>query len=123
MTAASTKPTIYLKRNCPFCLKLRIFLTESRIAPDAEYIVFDDGDETHLQLRARMEAVGQTQTATFPAVEFEAGKLATGTDHLIERFASTADHAHSDTPLLAYYVDGVFSSYTDMFKQLRHLNA
>ncbi|WP_010164934.1 glutaredoxin domain-containing protein [Sphingomonas sp. PAMC 26617] len=121
MTAASTKPTIYLKHNCPFCLKLRIFLTESRITPNAEYIVFDYGDDTHLKLRARMEAVGQT--ATFPAVEFEAGKLATGTDHLIERFASTADHAYSDTPLLAYYVDGVFSSYMDMFKQLRQLNA
>ena len=51
--------TLYLKRSCPHCLKLRIFLTEAGIADRFAYVVFDDGDETHKALRARMEEAGQ----------------------------------------------------------------
>lgn len=120
MTPTTVNSNVYLKRNCPFCLKLRVFLTEARLADGFDYVVFDDGDDTHQRLRARMEAAGQTPT--FPAVEFEEGKLATGTDDLIDRFAREADLAPSTMPLLAYYIDGVFSSYMDMFKQLREMS-
>lgn len=120
MASDAQRPTAYLKRSCPFCLKLRIFLTEAGLAEAADYVVFDDGDEMHTRLRGEMEAAGQQPS--FPAVTFEPGTYVTGTDDLIARFADQAGVA-PDGPLLRYYQDGVFKSYGQMFRELRELKA
>ena len=120
MTDASL-PTIYLKNGCPFCLKLRIFLTEAGIADRFNYVVFDDGDATHQALRARMEAAGQQPS--FPAAELTPGTLDTGTDDLIARFAKDAAVDPSALPLLDYYSGGVFKRYGAMFQEIRALKA
>jgi len=120
MTNAA-KPTLYLKRSCPFCLKLRIFLTEAGLADRFHYTVFDDGDETHKALRARMEQAGQQPS--FPAAEITPGKLETGTDDLIARFAKDAGVDPASMPLLQYYSEGVFKRYGEMFQELRSLKA
>lgn len=116
-TTSRTK--IYLKKTCPFCLKLRIFLTEAGIADQFDFTVFVDGDETHKALRARMEAAGQEPS--FPAAEIEPGSLVTGTDDLIARFARHAGVDPATLPLLAYYSGGVFARYVEMFRELRQL--
>ena len=116
-----SSPTVYLKRTCPFCLKLRIFLTEAEIGDDFNYVVFDDGDETHKALRARMQDAGQEPA--FPAVDFGDGKMVTGTDDLIARFAAEAKVDPAGMPLLSYYVGGVFPKYGEMFRELRALGA
>ena len=121
MTETLSRPKAYLKQSCPFCLKLRIFLTEAGLADGLDYVVFDDGDATHQRLRAQMEAAGQQPG--FPAVEFEAGTLETGTDDLIARFAGQAQVDPASLPLLAYYSDGVFRRYGEMFRELRKLKA
>jgi len=114
-------PTIYLKKTCPFCLKIRILLTEAGLADSFHYIVFDDGDAMHKALRSRMEAAGQEPG--FPAVEFVAGTLVTGTDDLIARLATENKIDQAALPLLAYYSEGVFQSYGEMFRELRTLKA
>lgn len=117
----STSPAtrIYLKKTCPFCLKLRIFLTEAGIADRFEFLVFEDGDETHQAVRARMEAAGLSPG--FPAAEIGAGALATGTDELIARFAKEAGVDVSKLSLLAYYSEGVFRRHVEMFRELQKL--
>ena len=121
MTVSSVRPRAYLKQACPFCLKLRIFLTEAALADDVDFIVFADGDETHQRLRAQMEAAGQQPT--FPAIEFEPGKLTTGTDGLIERFAASSGAVPSSMPLLTYYSEGVLLHHLTLFKALQELKA
>lgn len=117
----ATLPTLYLKRACPFCLKLRIFLTEAGLADRFQFTVFDDGDETHKSLRARMEQAGKQPS--FPAAELTPGELETGTDDLIGRFAKEAGVDPSSLPLLAYYSDGVFKRYGELFREVRELKA
>ncbi len=119
MTETLERPVAYLKRSCPFCLKLRIFLTEAGLADQVDYVVFDDGDDTHTRLRAEMEAAGQTPS--FPAVAFTPGKLETGTDDLIARFAAEAGARTDGHALLAYYQEGVFKRHGEMFRELREL--
>jgi len=116
-----SKPTAYLKRFCPFCLRLRIFLTEAGLSDTVEFVVFDDGDDTHQRLRAQMEAAGKSPG--FPAVEFEPGTLETGTDDLIARFAGPAGVDPASLPLLDYYTTGVFKKYGEMFREIRELKA
>jgi glutaredoxin len=114
------RPRAYLKKTCPHCLKLRIFLTEANLADRFDFTVFADGDETHKAMRARMEAAGQKPT--FPAVEIEPGKLFTGSDDLIQRFANEAGIDAARLPLLTYYADGVYPRHVAMSRELRELN-
>jgi glutaredoxin len=113
------RPTIYLKLECPFCLKLRIFLTEARIEDRFEFVVFEDGDETHQAMRQRMTDAGQQPS--FPAAELTPGTLTTGTDDLIARFAGEAGVDPATMPLLDYYERGVFRRHGEMFQELRAL--
>ncbi|HXC58207.1 MAG TPA: glutathione S-transferase N-terminal domain-containing protein [Steroidobacteraceae bacterium] len=120
MTTGS-RTRVYLKKTCPYCLKLRIFLTEAGIADRFDFSVFNDGDDTHKALRARMQAAGQEPG--FPAVELEPGKLTTGTDDLIAHFAKEAGIDASKLPLLKYYSEGVFVRHVEMFRELRQLKS
>lgn len=110
---------VYLKKTCPFCLKLRIFLTEAGLADQMDFTAFAEGDTTHQALRSRMQAAGQEPS--FPAVELEPGKLTTGTDALISHFAKQAGVDPATLPLLSYYTEGVFQKYGEMFRELRQL--
>ena len=74
------KPTLYLKRSCPFCLKLRIFLTEAGLADRFHYTVFDDGDEMHLS-RARVGLKDGAITSDAP-VNVTAGNTTLTADHM-----------------------------------------
>ncbi len=116
---AKSPVKVYLKNTCPFCLKLRIFLTEAGLADQIDFTVFADGDATHQSLRSRMQAAGQEPS--FPAAELEPGKLTTGTDALIAHFAQQAHVKPETLPLLSYYSEGVFKRYGEMFRELRQL--
>lgn len=115
------RPTIHLKRTCPFCLKLHVFLTEAGLADRFTFAVFDEGDERHQALRARMKAAGQEPS--FPAAELSPGELTTGTDALIDRFAGEAGVDPASMPLFAYYSGGVFKAHVAMFQELRELKS
>ncbi len=119
MTDQAPKPTIYLMRTCPFCLKLRIFLSEAGLADRFTFAAFDQGSAEHQALRARMEAAGQQPS--FPAAELAPGEMTTGTDDLIARFAGEAGADPASMPLLDYYSGGVFKQYLQMFRALREL--
>ncbi len=112
-------PTLYLKRSCPFCLKLRIFLTEAGMVDGFRIVIFDDGDETHQALRGRLTAAGQEPS--FPAAELAPDTLETGSDALIARFARQAGLDPAAMPLLTYYTEGVFKQYIAMFRELKEL--
>ena len=121
MTDTPARPTLYLKQSCPFCLKLRIFLTEAALADRFDMVVFEDGDETHRAMRERIEAQGHQ--ASFPAAELTPGKIETGTDDLIAQFANEAGADPSAMPLFNYYTSGVFPEYLKMFRELREMKA
>jgi glutaredoxin len=111
--------TIYLKSTCPFCLKLRIFLTEAGLADRFSYVIFNDDDQTLQAFRQRMQQAGQE--ASFPAVAFESERFETGTDALIARFAAEAGVDPGAMPLLTYYDNGVLERYSEMYIALREL--
>ncbi|MFO7324141.1 MAG: glutathione S-transferase N-terminal domain-containing protein [Pseudomonadota bacterium] len=117
--SAQARIPVYLKRTCPYCLKLRIFLTEAGIADRFDFTVFSEGDDTHKALRARMEQAGQKPS--FPAAELEPGRLATGSDDLISHFAREAGVDPSSLPLLNYYIQGVFPRHVEMHQELKKL--
>jgi glutathione S-transferase len=116
---ASAPVKVYLKKVCPYSLKLRIFLAEAGITDRVKFVVFADGDATHQALRSQMQAAGQKPS--FPAAELEPGKLVTDSDALIAHFAKGAGIDPSALPLLRYYSEGVFQKYNEMYRELKQL--
>ena len=120
--STTSKPKIYLLVTCPFCLKLRIFLSEAGIADQFELVEFESGDDTHQAVRNRMIEAGLKPS--FPAAELGAdGEFTTETNDLIARFAKDANVDPSKMPLLAYYEKGVFPRIGAMHKELQELKA
>ena len=98
--------TAYFKRTCPYSLKFRIFLSEADLEDRFNMVVFDDGDDTHQQLRRRLEQAGLKPS--FPAVETDNDQFRTGSDELIQHYAREAGIDPGQLPLLDYYTRGVF---------------
>lgn len=117
----SFRPTLYLKRSCPHCLKLHIFVTAAGLEERFAFTVFDDGDDTHRALRARIAADGRQPS--FPAAEVAPGQIEIGSDELIARFANEAGVDPASLRLLPYYLDGVFRGYREKSRELRELRA
>ena len=115
------KPKVYLMVECPYCLKLRIFLNEAKLDDQVELVVFHGGDDTHQEVRNRMIQAGQKPS--FPAAELESGTLTTETDVLISHFGGPTKIDPTSLPLLNYYLDGVFARTVAMHKELQELKA
>lgn len=103
--------TAYFKRTCPYSLKFRIFINEAGLEGRFNIVVFDDGDDTHQQLRQRLEKAGLKPS--FPAVELGNDQFRTGSDELIQHYAREAGIDPGQLPLLEYYTRGVFRKLAD----------
>lgn len=120
MTDTPFRPRIWLLKSCPFCLKLRIALSEMAMEGRVEYIVFEKGDAVEADLRARLAQA--RITPSYPAAEVAPGEYATESDDLIARYASEVGvDPETDLPLLRYYSEGVFPKFLDMFQTLKDM--
>ncbi|MBW4329427.1 glutathione S-transferase domain-containing protein [Stakelama sp. CBK3Z-3] len=120
MTNTPFRPRIWLLKECPFCLKLRIALNEMGLDERVDYIVFDKGDDTEADLRRRLTDAGIKPS--YPAAEVAPGEYAAESDDLIARYAREAGvDPETDLPLLAYYKAGVFPRFVEMFKTLKEM--
>ena len=118
MTNTPFRPRIWLLNSCPFCLKLRIALSEMGMDDRVDYIVFEKGDEAEADLRDRLTQAGIKPS--YPAAEVAPGEYAIESDDLIARYAREAGvDPETDLPLLSYYEAGVFPKFLDMFKTLK----
>ncbi|WP_188054901.1 glutathione S-transferase N-terminal domain-containing protein [Sphingosinithalassobacter sp. CS137] len=111
------RPRAWLLASCPFCLKLRIALTDLGIADRFEFIVFEKGDDAEAELRRTLEAAGIEPS--YPAVETAPGDWQTESDALIARYARQEGREPDDLPLLAYYLRGVFPKFIELYKEHR----
>ena len=115
------KPKVYMMIECPYCLKLRVYLNEAGLDDKVEYVVFNSGDDTHQAVRNRMIEAGQKPS--FPAAELEEGKLTAESDFLMAHFAGPDGPAPDSLPLYRYFMDGVFGRTIAMHKELMELKA
>lgn len=115
------KPKVYMMIECPYCLKLRVFMNEANLDDKVEYVVFHSGDDTHQAVRNRMIEAGQKPS--FPTAELEEGKLTAESDFLMEHFAGPDGPKPKDLPLYNYVMDGIFERALAMHKELTELKA
>ena len=115
MASNDFPPRVILKRECPFCLKLMIFLHEAGIAGEFRYLAVHGDTEEYEEVRSILEET--LGDASFPTVEVSSGEFMSGSDELIDHYAEQHGVDRSQLSLLSYYEGGVFPAMTEMFQE------
>lgn len=115
MTDNTFKPIVYLKENCPFCLKVRLFLLESGLASEVETGDFVPGTQQEEKIRAELQP--HIEKISFPSAELEPGRYVTESDDIVTFFAAKAGRDPKEMAVYRNYVDGVFAMSMTLWKE------
>jgi glutathione S-transferase len=119
MISKAFKPIVYLKENCPFCLKVRLFLLESGLASEVESRDFAPATEREQEIRT--ELLPHVDKVSFPAAQLEPGRYVTESDDIVAFFAAKAGRDLASLPVYRNYVDGVFAMSMKLWKENQDL--
>ena len=111
------RPIAYVKTNCPFSFKFRLFITEAGLAEQIKFVVLDPDAPGHAAEKAELVAkVGKKHT--FPVVEVEPNTYRTDSDELISYFAEQYGVSPGSMSTLKFYQTGLFPTFLEMFHVL-----
>jgi glutathione S-transferase len=119
MTQTTFKPIVYLKQNCPFCLKIRIFLLEAGMAQDVETRDFAPG--TPEEDAIRTELAPHLDKVSFPSAQLEPGRYIAESDDIIAFLAAKSGRETASLPTYSNYVEGSFSMMMSLWKENQEL--
>ncbi|MBX5192741.1 glutathione S-transferase domain-containing protein [Rhizobium sp. NZLR3b] len=119
MTSETFKPIVYLKENCPFCLKVRLFLLEAGLASDVESRDFVPGTEQEEKIRAELSP--HLDKVSFPSAELEPGRYVAESDDIIAFLAVKAGRDPASMTVYRNYLDGVFAMSMKLWKENQEL--
>ena len=107
-------PTAYIKTNCPFSFKFRLFVTEAGLTDQFQFAVLDPDAASHATDKADLrDRVGHAHS--FPIVETAPGEFMSDSDELIEHFGKVFALDPDKLPTLAFYKTGLFPTFLEMF--------
>ncbi|UWU26047.1 glutathione S-transferase N-terminal domain-containing protein (plasmid) [Rhizobium sp. CB3060] len=115
MTRKTFKPVVYLKENCPFCLKVRIALLETGLALQVDTRDFAAGSDEEQKIRAELQP--HMEKISFPAAQLEPGGYVSESDDIVAFFAAIAGRDPKEMTVYRNYVDGVFSMSMQLWKE------
>lgn len=119
MTSETFKPTVYLKENCPFSFKVRLFLLESGLASEVESRDFTPGSAQEDAIRAELQP--HLDKVSFPSAQLEPGRYVTESDDIVAFLASKAGRDSKTMPVYRNYVDGAFAMAMKLWKENQEL--
>lgn len=115
MTDTIFKPIVYLKQNCPFCMKVRIFLLEAGMIGDVEIRDFAPGKPDEDRIRAELAA--HLEKVSFPSAQLEPGRYVAESDDIIAFLAAKSGRETTSMPVYTNYVEGPFSMSIALWKE------
>lgn len=121
MTDHAFKPVVYLKQNCPFCLKIRLFLLEAGLTDEVEVRDFAAG--TPQEQAIRDELSSHLEKITFPAAQTEAGRYIAESDDILSVLAAKSGREPASLPVYRNYVEGPFAMAMKLWKENQELRA
>ena len=108
------KPKAYVKTNCPFSFKVRLFAVEAGLADQIDFVELDVDAAGHakdkMDLRNR---IGRAHT--FPVAEIADGQFLEDSDALIAHFAKRHGVDETQMAALNFYRNGLFETFLEMF--------
>jgi hypothetical protein len=113
------KPVLYLKKGCPFCFKLRLFLLEAGLLDRFTIREFAEGTEEENSIRAELSPL--FDKLSFPAAQIAPGKYMQDSEALVSRYADEAGIDPAKLLTFQAYVEGPFRTILSLFKENREL--
>lgn len=115
MTNTGFTPTLYLKENCPFCLKIRIFLLEAGLGDQIRTRDFVEGSDEEASVRA--ELLPHFEKVSFPAAQFEPGHYIAESDDIIATLAEKSGRDPATMTVYRNYTNGAFALAMRLWKE------
>jgi glutathione S-transferase len=121
MTNSAFKPIVYLKQNCPFCLKVRLYLLEAGMLDAVEIHDFVSGSKLEEDIRGELSP--HLAKVSFPAAQLEPGRYIAESDDIIAFLAVKSGREPASLPVLGNYVEGPFKMMMNLWKENQQLKA
>jgi len=100
-------PTIYMKKGCPFCFKLRLALLEANLLHGVELKEFEEGSAELTEFKK--EHSTRYESVSFPIAEIENERFLQGSDELIDHLLNPKNIDSASLPTLQAYIHGPFA--------------
>lgn len=124
MTEPFSQPVLHVMRECPFCLKVRLFLLEAGLIDRVTVHEFAPGTEEERIIR--QELASYFPKVSFPVVQFGDGEYLGESDDIIARFAAQADVEPANLPIFGAYAECILprmmSLYRDNIELKKHFS-
>lgn len=101
-------PTIYMKKGCPFCFKLRLALLEANLLRGVEITEFEEGSAELAEFKEQ-HSFG-SEPVSFPVAEIKYERFLQGADELIDHFMRPKNIDPDSLPTLQAYIHGPFAT-------------
>lgn len=121
MTDPTFKPVVYVKQNCPFCLKVRLFLLEAGMMEAVEIRDFVPGSTQEEDIRAELGP--HLAKVSFPAAQLEPGHYIAESDDIIAFLAAKSGREPASLPVFGNYVEGPFKMMMNLWTENQQLKA
>lgn len=115
MTDAAFKPILYLKQNCPFCMKVRLMVLEAGMEGDVEIRDHVPGIDQETAIRA--ELAPHFEKVSFPSAQLEPGRYVAESDDIVAFLAAKAGRNPAAMTVYRNYVDGPFAMAMQLWKE------
>ncbi|WP_255552385.1 glutathione S-transferase N-terminal domain-containing protein [Maritimibacter dapengensis] len=109
------KPVLYLKENCPFCLKVRIFVLESGSADQVTVRDFTEGTEGETSVKPELSA--HLDKVSFPAAQMAPGIFINESDDIIAKLEALSGKPAAQMTVYQNYVNGAFSLAMTLWRE------
>jgi glutathione S-transferase len=115
MNSTAFRPTLYFNKDCPFCLKVKIFLLEAGLRDQVEVVEFAPGSPDEQTIKQMLAT--HLEKVTVPAAQIAPDEWITDSDAIIARLADQAGVSTADLPVLATYSRVALDRVVSMFKE------
>lgn len=113
MSTRTEKPVLFVKHECPFCLKVRLYLLEAGLL-DSVTLRESHSPEEEKTLRAELEP--HLDKVSYPTLRLGDSYM-TESDDIIARFAREGGPAPAQLPTFQAYVEGPFKQLLALYKE------
>lgn len=117
--AESFKPILYLKKGCPFCFKLRVFLLDAGLLDRFALREFAEGTDDERNIRNALSP--HFDKVSFPTAQIAPGSYRKDSDELIAHFAREAGANPTSLDTFQAYVEGPFALIASLFQENQEL--
>lgn len=111
------KPTAWVRTNCPYSFKFRLFVTEAGISDHLQFVAMDPDSPDFAAVKSEIDRRSGRETV-FPTVEVAPNEFLSDSEALIEHFSAKHGIDASELPTLAFYRSGLYVCYLEMFSIL-----